>query len=118
MESLKEMKNKDIQARLNLLALQKDTYLIMEKNRVADHLYQITKREFSFAGQPDRKYVDENYLETLRNSEFGLVYSYFTGLDKEEQTVRFWKWYLEVKENEVTPKVARQLHHPDFRNSL
>lgn len=47
MESLKEMKQKkDIQARLNLLAQQKDTYLIMEKDLVADHLYQITKKEF------------------------------------------------------------------------
>lgn len=117
MESLKEMKQKkDIQARLNLLAQQKDTYLIMEKDQVADHLYQITKREFSFAGQPDRKHVDENYLETLRNSEFGLIYSYFTGLDKEEQTARFWEWYLKVKENEVTPKVARQYRGAVMRN--
>jgi len=105
----------EIQAKLDILAQREGPYLIMETDQIADHLDNMTKREFSFTGQPDRLYIDENYLKTLRNSEFSPVYSYFTGLDKEIATEKLWEYYLYSKENNATIEAAHRYRGAEMR---
>ena len=111
----KQITIEEIQSKLDILSQREGPYLIMESDEITEHLYNIIQRNFSFVGQPDRLYIDENYLNTIKDGIFGPVYSYFTGLDKESESQVFWEWYLDRKENRATISAARQYRGADMR---
>lgn len=87
----------------------------MEAEDIAEHINTITQREFTFEGEPFRSHIDDSYLEIIRDSYFGPVYSYFTGLDEEKETWEFWEFYYDRKANRATASSARNYKGSDMR---
>lgn len=98
----------EIQQKLDTLASMPRPYLVMSQGDVQQHLNCITQRDFTFVGEPNRTKIDADYLNTLKNSGFGPIYSYFTGLDKQAENDDFWAVYYDKKANRATVRAAEQ----------
>lgn len=106
----------EIQQKLNQLATLQRPYLVIPEEDVQQHLYNITQRDFNFVGEPDRTKIDIDYLNTVKNSEFGPLYCYFTGLDMEEENNDFWNFYDYCKTNRATIENAEKYKGAEMRS--